>query len=86
MIQVWHGTVGQIEDHYGIKHLGVKVRAFLITKDQSITIQQQYSYLSKHLGVEVEGVKTQEQFMRVVRPLLVEHNQVSLVSFFSFFL
>jgi len=46
--EVWHGTVGQIEDHYGIKHLGVKV----------------------------EGVKTQEQFMRVVRPLLVEHNQV----------
>lgn len=47
--EVWHGTVGQIEDHYGITHLGVKV----------------------------EGVKTQEQFMRVVRPLLVEHNQVS---------
>ena len=38
-MQVWHGTVSQIEDHYGIKHMGVKVGVFNVTKDELISIQ-----------------------------------------------
>ena len=30
ILQVWYGTVGQIEDHYGVKHPGVKVVVFNI--------------------------------------------------------
>ena len=30
IVQVWYGTVGQIEDHYGVKHPGVKVVVFNI--------------------------------------------------------
>ena len=47
-MQVWHGTVSQIEAHYGVNHF----------------------------GVEANGVMSQHQFMKVVKPMLMEHNQV----------
>ena len=50
-MQVWYGTVDQIEELYGVEQV----------------------------GVNMEGVKNQEQFMQIVHPLLVEHNQVNYV-------
>ena len=43
LMQVWHGTVGQIEDHYGIKHSGVKVEVFNVT--ELITIQTELLFI-----------------------------------------
>ena len=47
-MQVWYGTVDQIEELYGVEQV----------------------------SVNMEGVKNQEQFMQIVCPLLIEHNQV----------
>ena len=47
-MQVWYGTVDQIEELYGLEKV----------------------------SVNVEGVKNQEQFMNIVRRLLMEHYQV----------
>ena len=47
-MQVWYGTVDQIEELYGVEQV----------------------------SVNMEGVKNQEQFMQIIRPLLIEHNQV----------
>ena len=47
-MQVWYGTVDQIEELYGVEQV----------------------------NVNMEGVKNQEQFMQMIRPLLIEHNQV----------
>ena len=48
-MQVWYGTVDQIEELYGVEQV----------------------------SVNMEGVKNQEQFMQIVRRLLIEHNQVN---------
>ena len=47
-MQVWYGTVDQIEELYGLEKV----------------------------SVNMEEVKNQEQFMQILRRLLIEHNQV----------
>ena len=47
-VQVWYGTVDQIEELYGLEKV----------------------------SVNMEEVKNQEQFMQILRRLLIEHNQV----------